>query len=419
MSMRSANARVMFRSIAFSVAAIFVLGFCGGCSYHGNEEGLVADNNRGVALMGRFDYEAAREVFAQLAESHPENADVLANLAIATLNRQQSGDDEVALEILYRALESDPGHLRSLYCQSLIFLYQGEAEPALAGFLQVFSVDPSDADAAYHTGQSLMQLERVGEAIEWYERSIDLDPYLRSAYYRGFQSLQRVGRRDEGRAMLETFQSLAENPRSRLVEFKYTKMGRRGAAATIDAWPEKAVEPDFGMITPFIWNRLADYQKLRILTFLDPGRDPRGAGYQIIQSKIAIGSGGVIGKGYLDGSQTRLDFLPEPHTDFIFSVLGEEFGLIGTVIVLLLFMYIFYRSIRIAAKCRSKFSSLMVMGAVAIIMFQFLVNIGMTLGFMPVTGLPLPFLSYGGTSLILFWGLIGLIVSADSRWQEY
>lgn len=175
----------------------------------------------------------------------------------------------------------------------------------------------------------------------------------------------------------------------------------------------------FGIITPFMWNRLADYQKLRILTFLDPGRDPRGAGYQIIQSKIAIGSGGIFGKGFLHGSQTRLDFLPEPHTDFIFSVLGEEFGLIGALVVLFLFCFIFYRAIRIAIHCRSRFASLIVMGSASIIMFQFLVNIGMVLGMMPVTGLPLPFLSYGGTSLVLFWGLIGLMVSAEARWQEY
>lgn len=175
----------------------------------------------------------------------------------------------------------------------------------------------------------------------------------------------------------------------------------------------------FGSITPFIWNRMAEYQKLRLLTFLDPGRAPRGAGYQIIQSKIAIGSGGLVGKGYLDGSQTRLDFLPEPHTDFIFSVLGEEFGFLGALLVLFLFLFIFYRAIKIASRCRSKFASLMVMGATSIIIFQFIVNIGMTLGIMPVTGLPLPFLSYGGTSLVLFWGLIGLIVSADLRWQEY
>ena len=175
----------------------------------------------------------------------------------------------------------------------------------------------------------------------------------------------------------------------------------------------------FGAIMPLLWNHLKAYQKLRILTFLDPGRDPRGAGYQIIQSKIAIGSGGLFGKGLLNGSQTRLDFLPEPHTDFIFSVLGEEFGLMGALILLILFGIIFYRAVRIAIHCRSKFSSLLVMGAASIIMFQFIVNIGMTLGIMPVTGLPLPFVSYGGTSLVLFWSLIGFMVAAEARWQEY
>jgi len=175
----------------------------------------------------------------------------------------------------------------------------------------------------------------------------------------------------------------------------------------------------FGMVTPFIWNRLADYQKLRILSFIDPGQDPRGAGYQIIQSKIAIGSGGFWGKGLLGGSQTRLDFLPERHTDFIFSVLGEEFGLWGALIVVALFAYLFYRGVRIAAKARSRFLGYVAFGATAILFFQFLVNIGMTLGLMPVTGLALPFVSYGGTSLVLSWTLVGLLVVADYHWQEY
>ena len=175
----------------------------------------------------------------------------------------------------------------------------------------------------------------------------------------------------------------------------------------------------FGAVMPLLWNRLADYQKLRILVFLDPGRDPRGAGYQIIQSKIAIGSGGLFGKGFLSGSQTRLDFTPERHTDFIFSVLGEEFGLWGCLLVLLLFSYVFYRAIRVAAHCRSRFASNVVMGATGIIMFQFLVNVGMTLGLMPVTGLALPFVSYGGTALVLGWTLIGFIVAAEYHWQEY
>lgn len=175
----------------------------------------------------------------------------------------------------------------------------------------------------------------------------------------------------------------------------------------------------FGVVTPVIWGRLAEYQKLRILTFLNPEQDPRGAGYQIIQSKIAIGSGGLLGKGFLNGSQSRLDFIPERHTDFIFSVLGEEFGLWGALIVLGLFGFFLFRCVQIARRCRSRFASHVVMGAAAILMFQMLVNIGMTLGFMPVTGLPLPFVSYGGTALVLAWVLVGLIVNADYHWQEY
>jgi rod shape determining protein RodA len=175
----------------------------------------------------------------------------------------------------------------------------------------------------------------------------------------------------------------------------------------------------FGIITPYFWNRLADYQKLRILTFFDPGRDPRGAGYQIIQSKIAVGSGGITGKGFLGGSQGQLKFLPERHTDFIFSVLGEEFGFLGAMIILIIFGYIFYRGIRIAMKCRSKFASNLAWGALTILFCQFFVNIGMTLGMTPVTGLPLPFLSYGGTSLVLTWVLIGFLILADYSWTEY
>ncbi len=174
-----------------------------------------------------------------------------------------------------------------------------------------------------------------------------------------------------------------------------------------------------GMITPFVWNGLQNYQKLRILTFLDPGRDPRGAGYQIIQSRISIGSGGLTGKGFLNSTQSRLEFLPERHTDFIFSVLGEEFGFIGAMIVLGLFLYLLYRMVRIALKCRSKFSSYLVFGAATIILFQTFINIGMTIGITPVTGLPLPFLSYGGTSLVFNWALVALAVSAGSTWREY
>ena len=175
----------------------------------------------------------------------------------------------------------------------------------------------------------------------------------------------------------------------------------------------------FGMITPLIWNKLHHYQQQRIIVFLDPGRDPQGAGYQIIQSKVAIGSGGLAGKGFLEGSQTKLAFLPHQHTDFVFSVLGEEFGLLGGLVLLGLFGFLIYKGIRIARKTRNAFASNVAIGLTAVIGFQMVVNIGMTLGIMPVTGLPLPFVSYGGSSMLLSWVALGMLLAINSRWFEY
>jgi rod shape determining protein RodA len=175
----------------------------------------------------------------------------------------------------------------------------------------------------------------------------------------------------------------------------------------------------FGMITPLVWNKLHHYQKQRIIIFLDPGRDPQGAGYQIIQSKVAIGSGGIAGKGFLQGSQTKLAFLPHQHTDFVFSVLGEEFGLLGEIVVLGLFALLLVKGILLAQKTRNTFAGNVVIGLVAVIGFQMLVNVGMTLGVMPVTGLPLPFVSYGGSSMLLSWSIVGLLLAINSRWYEY
>jgi len=175
----------------------------------------------------------------------------------------------------------------------------------------------------------------------------------------------------------------------------------------------------FGMITPLIWNRLHDYQKDRIIVFLDPGRDPQGAGYQIIQSKIAIGSGGLLGKGYLQGSQTKLAFLPHQHTDFVFSVLGEELGFWGSLMLLGLFSFMIIKGILIANKARNAFASNAALGITSILAFQMLVNIGMTVGFLPVTGLPMPFVSYGGSSMLSSWIVVGLLLAIHYRWYEY
>jgi rod shape determining protein RodA len=174
-----------------------------------------------------------------------------------------------------------------------------------------------------------------------------------------------------------------------------------------------------GMATPILWNRLHEYQRLRILTFLDPGQDPAGAGYQIIQSKIAIGSGGFWGKGFMQSTQTRLDYLPAQHTDFIFSVIGEETGFIGAMVVIILFAIVIVRGFMIANKVRNTFTSYVAAGLTTVIFFQMVVNIGMTIGLMPVTGLPLPFVSYGGSSMLFFWAIIGMLLAINRDWQEY
>jgi tetratricopeptide (TPR) repeat protein len=205
-----------------------------GCDGAGLDQEAVATNNRGVALMGRFDYEAARVEFDKVAQRYPDEPDVQVNLAIAILNRQGEGDEELALSILAGVLEKVPDHARALYCSGLLELHKGEPEKALERFRRVSELDPDDADAAYNVGQCLMQQGKPEEALPWYERAIKLDPYLRSAYYTAFQAKQRLGKRDEARDLLDTFKLLEDNPRVRLVEFKYTKMGAKGNALALD-----------------------------------------------------------------------------------------------------------------------------------------------------------------------------------------
>jgi rod shape determining protein RodA len=165
-----------------------------------------------------------------------------------------------------------------------------------------------------------------------------------------------------------------------------------------------------GILAPMFWNKLHDYQQQRILTFLGLVSDPRGIGYQIIQSKVAIGSGGIWGKGFLQGTQTQLRFLPAQHTDFIFSVLAEEWGFIGALIVLLTFFVFLKRGIDAAASSHHRFLGLVTIGLVSMFMFQIVLNIGMTLGIMPVTGIPLPFISYGGSSMLSSMIMSGMIL---------
>ena len=174
-----------------------------------------------------------------------------------------------------------------------------------------------------------------------------------------------------------------------------------------------------GIALPHLWNSLEPYQRGRIETFLNPGADPTGAGYQVIQSQIAIGSGGPTGVGFLEGTQKGLSFLPMKHTDFIFSVLGEELGFWGTSLVLLLFAVVCFRGLRIAQMARNAFASLVAVGVVAVFFYHMLVNILMTLGWAPVAGIPLPLLSYGGTSLVMNCLQIGLLLNVGIHRHEY
>jgi len=169
---------------------------------------------------------------------------------------------------------------------------------------------------------------------------------------------------------------------------------------------------------PFIISFLKPYQKLRILTFLDPDRDPLGAGYQIIQSKIAIGSGGLDGKGFLKGTQSYLDFLPEKHTDFIFTLFSEEFGFIGSVGLLILYSVIIFRIIRIGSISRSNFARLFCFGYAFAIFIYIFVNLSMVLGLLPIVGSPLPIMSYGGSSMLATMIGFGIVLSAKINHKQ-
>lgn len=176
-----------------------------------------------------------------------------------------------------------------------------------------------------------------------------------------------------------------------------------------------------GFIALPIWNKLAVYQQNRLLTFLNPEVDPQKAGYHAIQSKVAIGSGGWFGNGYLDGPQKRLAFLPEQHTDFIFAVLGEELGFIGVLAALVLFFVLFAIVVRIARRATDPFSSLMTFGILGILFTHVFENVGMTVNVMPITGIPLPFFSYGGSFLLATALSVGLLLRTawDSRMGGY
>jgi rod shape determining protein RodA len=170
-----------------------------------------------------------------------------------------------------------------------------------------------------------------------------------------------------------------------------------------------------------VWKKLAPYQQNRLLTFLNPEIDPQKAGYHAIQSKVAIGSGGWFGTGYTEGPQKRLAFLPEQHTDFVFSVVGEELGFVGVMIALGLFAMLFHQLLRIARRASDPFSSLVVFGILGMLFTHVFENVGMTVNVMPITGIPLPFFSYGGSFFLICSLCLGIAfrVSSEGRRSGY
>ena len=169
---------------------------------------------------------------------------------------------------------------------------------------------------------------------------------------------------------------------------------------------------------PILWHFLKDYQKMRIMVFMDPNVDPLGSGYHIIKSNIAIGSGMLFGKGLFEGTQSQLNFLPENHTDVIFAVVGEEWGFVGAVILLLLYLVVLWRGIQIARQAQDSFGTLLAVGITSMLAFHVLVNVGMTAGIMPVTGIPLPFMSYGVSALTTNIMAVAILMNIYMRNQK-
>jgi rod shape determining protein RodA len=174
-----------------------------------------------------------------------------------------------------------------------------------------------------------------------------------------------------------------------------------------------------GFFTEVVFKALSPHQQKRIQSFIDPSADPLGAGYNAIQAKVAIGSGGLFGKGFLAGNQTQLQFIPEQWTDFIFCVIGEEFGFLGSILVLVMFMVMILRILKIATSAKDEFLSLVLIGILVIYFVHLIINIGMVVGIMPVIGIPLPFVSYGGSSLVVNMFLLGVVANIYRTRKNY
>ena len=268
------------------------------------DQSAIAANNRGVGLMGRFEYDEAREVFAELAELYPHWHDVRVNLAVATLNRQIEGDEALALALVEQVLADDPDHLRARYVKGLLLLYGSDPQPAAQQFRLVAEADPEDAYALYFLAQSLAQAEDFQAAHDLFQRAIALDPYLLSAYYGDLQALQRLGLRDEARALTETYQRLSANPRARLVEFKYTRMGPKGNALAADAGPPLPTPaipdgPAFAVASP-----VGGFEGAAGLTVADADGDG------ILDIFVSGEPGGQLFSGDGEGSFAATSFAP-------------------------------------------------------------------------------------------------------------
>ncbi len=197
-----------------------------------------------------------------------------------------------------------------------------------------------------------------------------------------------------------------------LLAYRSLPWKRLAAASTL------ALQGVVAVITPWLWlHGLKDYQRERLVLFLDPAKDPLGGGYHLLQSTVGIGSGGLFGTGLLQGQLTKLRFIPEQHTDFIFSALGEETGFLGTILVVTGFALLMGRLLQVARQARTDFESLVVIGVATMVMFQVVVNIFMTIGLGPVTGIPLPFMSYGRSAMVVNFIALGLCISVAHRGQ--
>jgi tetratricopeptide (TPR) repeat protein len=238
------------------ISLILVFAFLSACadSADNGESNLmpdaaaIAENNHAVGLMGQFRYKEAHALFTALVKKYPDWLDGQVNLAIATLNRQQEDDEAVALGIVDRVLKSDPDNMRAHYVAGLLRLYLSSPNEALTHFRKVVNQDPNDAYAAYYLAQCLSQLSNHEESLKWYERAIEKDSYLRSAYYGTFQALQRLKRTDKARELVKLYQKLANNPRSKLAEFKYTRMGSKAEAIAFDLPGKQSVDKPVGPV---------------------------------------------------------------------------------------------------------------------------------------------------------------------------